>query len=199
MTDIITPPALEPWERLRYDRALEFAVQAHGAQRRRYVDEPYWYHVARVATTISQTTGRSIEMIEAALLHDVLEDTSVTEYTIKEHFGGLVHYYVLMLTDPGPVFGNRAARKAYVLNRFVDCPGEVHSIKLADLIDNAPSIFKHDPNFSRVFYREKTELMKVLTKGDLLLYERAKGFLTDYREQAFRENLNSIDQAVKEG
>ena len=157
----------------RYNRAWEFAKAAHGDQKRKYTGEPYWTHLVRVAEMVADTHGCTMEMVEAALLHDVLEDTHVTEYTLRTMFSPLVAHYVLELTDPDLSFGNRAARKAATVERLRDAPVAVKTIKLADLLDNGPSIKEHDPKFYKVFLAEKTKLIEALKGGDPILYERA--------------------------
>ena len=64
--------------------ALMVAVKAHGEQRRKYTGEPYVLHpvgVSKIVETVSHTP----EMIAAALLHDVVEDTDVTFRELKVH------------------------------------------------------------------------------------------------------------------
>ena len=157
----------------RYQRALDFAKAAHGDQKRKYTGEPYWTHLVRVAEMVAGTNACTTEMVEAALLHDVLEDTHVTEYTLRTMFSPLVAFYVLELTDPDLSFGNRAARKAATVERLREAPVSVKTIKLADLLDNGPSIKEHDPQFYKVFLAEKAKLVEALKGGDPLLHERA--------------------------
>ena len=62
-----------------------FSSEAHGSQRR-YTGEPYIIHTVSVASILA---GMEMdrETIIAALLHDVLEDTSFTGEQPKERFG----------------------------------------------------------------------------------------------------------------
>ena len=57
--------------------------------------------------------------------------------------------------------------------RLADSSREVQTIKVADLIDNTPSIVEHDPDFARVYLREKRDLLNVLTLADQGLVDRA--------------------------
>jgi (p)ppGpp synthase/HD superfamily hydrolase len=114
-------------------------------------------------------------MLVAAVLHDVVEDTPVELTEIKEEFGPVVATYVDGLTDVSrPEDGNRAERKALDRDHTAEQSAEVQTIKLADLIHNTASIEQHDPSFYKVYKREKIELLKVLTKGDLTLMFRAQ-------------------------
>lgn len=164
-------------EAARYDYALNFAKLAHGTQVRKYTGEPYWHHLVAVAALVSQVRNRSIEMVEAALLHDVIEDTDSTGEQVEAEFGMLVRAYVEALTDPpavkrGP---NRAARRQIVCERMLTAPWAVKTIKLADLIDNTSTIVPHDPKFAKSTYLpEKSHLLNYLLGGDQALWSRAR-------------------------
>jgi (p)ppGpp synthase/HD superfamily hydrolase len=68
--------------------ALEFATTAHASinQRRKYTGEPYIVHPIAVAELV-RSVPHTPEMIAAAYLHDVVEDTPVTIEEIREEFG----------------------------------------------------------------------------------------------------------------
>ncbi|MBR2717127.1 MAG: bifunctional (p)ppGpp synthetase/guanosine-3',5'-bis(diphosphate) 3'-pyrophosphohydrolase [Oscillospiraceae bacterium] len=70
-------------ERIR--RAFDFAVEAHNGQKRKD-GSPYVTH-AIAAATIAAQMGLDDEAIIAALLHDVLEDTSITHEELAAQFG----------------------------------------------------------------------------------------------------------------
>ncbi len=164
------------------DKARLFATAAHAAvgQRRKYTFEPYIVHPIEVAKIV-QEVGGTPAMICAAYLHDVLEDTKVEKYILIEEFGTLVADMVVWLTKV-EVPGNRAARKAAEVIRLARAPEEVHTIKLADLISNTPTIVKYDPAFAVVYLKEKRELLTVLTKGDRGLLELAHNMIDDLKE-----------------
>jgi len=154
-----------------FDEAITFATLAHSGQERKYTREAYISHPLAVANMV-RSVGAGDSAVIAAILHDVVEDTHVTLQHISEKFGPLVGYYVDLLSDPA-VTGNRAARKAYQAGRLAGAPSEVQTIKLADLIDNTKSIVEHDRKFAKVYLREAFELLYVLTRGDLILLDRA--------------------------
>lgn len=157
------------------DRALAYATWAHASidQRRKYSNEPYIVHPIAVADIVRSIT-HTPEMIAAALLHDTVEDTSVTLGDIWREFGEDVANLVSWLTDIStPAMGNRAARKAIDLEHTAMAPRMAKTIKLADLIDNSISIKAHDPDFWRVYRHEKLRLLEVLREGDATLWARA--------------------------
>ena len=155
-------------------KAIQFAVEAHGEQKRKYTDEPYVTHplaVMRIVQEVPHTT----EMLVAAVLHDVVEDTPVKLAEIKQEFGPVVATYVDGLTDVSkPEDGNRATRKSLDRAHSAEQGAEVQTIKLADLIHNTASIAEYDPSFYKVYREEKKQLLKLLTKGDPTLMWRAQ-------------------------
>lgn len=156
-------------------RAGVFAEAAHAAigQVRKYTGEPYIEHPKEVARLVMSTGWYTDEMLAAALLHDVVEDTKITLDMIKYRFGAAVAHYVDALTEREYPGLNRAQRKALEAERLGGCCREVQTIKLADLIDNAESILERDPKFAVTYLEEKRQILLVMTKGDEGLMRRA--------------------------
>jgi (p)ppGpp synthase/HD superfamily hydrolase len=161
-------------ERLE-DRALAFATDAHASidQRRKYTGDPYIVHPISVATIVA-STGGSPEMVAAAYLHDVVEDTPVTLAEIESEFGPAVASLVEQLTDVSVLSdGNRAVRKEIDRQHSARATPEGQTIKLADLIDNSDTITRYDPGFAVRYMREKRALLEVMVDGNPALRERA--------------------------
>lgn len=149
------------------EKALIFATKAHSSvgQKRKYSGEDYIVHPIEVAEMVSATGGTE-EMIAAAYLHDVVEDTGISIDEIRKEFGDIVANLVNDLTNVSkPSDGNRRTRKAMDLKHTAAASEEAKIIKLADLISNAKSIVKNDPSFARVYLQEKRDLLKVLKSG----------------------------------
>jgi hypothetical protein len=88
------------------------------------------------------------------------------------------------LTDVSmPWDGKRDERKALDLAHTAEQAPDVKTCKLADLIDNAPSIIEHDPGFARKWMREKEALLDVLKDGDPILYDIAMDIMRDYNRR----------------
>ena len=156
------------------DEVLKFATKAHGSQKRKYTGEPYIVHPIAVSEIV-KTVPHTDEMVAAALLHDVVEDTPVTIQEIETKFGSKVAELVGWLTDISrPEDGNRKTRKALDRDHSASAPAEAQTIKLADLIDNTKSIERYDPGFYQVYRQEKIALLDVLTKGDIALRKIAQ-------------------------
>ena len=73
-------------------KAYDFSKEAHKHQKR-MSDEPYFVHPYNTALVLADF-GADSEMIAAALLHDVIEDTKATAFEIKNKFGESVYYLV---------------------------------------------------------------------------------------------------------
>lgn len=163
------------------DFAYSFAKDAHGDQKRKYTGEPYINHPVEVAGIVASVTD-DCEMICAALLHDVIEDTDKTGFDLmKAGFGAGITNLVVELTDVSkPEDGNRATRKALDRDHLRNVSDRAKTIKLADLIHNTGSITEHDKEFAKVYMAEKKELLGVLVGGDGRLLERAINLVEYY-------------------
>ena len=170
-------------------RAVNLAALWHTGQDRKYTSLPYIVHPLRVMSLVREVSDNE-DMLIAAVLHDVVEDTPVSLDTIRDEFGDRAADLVGWLTDVStPADGNRAARKAIDAEHTVRAPADAQTIKLADLIDNTASITRGDPHFARVYMAEKERLLGVLTKGDARLHERATASLAAYQTDRLQEAL----------
>ena len=156
------------------NKAKMLAGKAHEGQFRKYSGMPYIVHPIEVATIV-QTVEHSDEMIAAALLHDVVEDTDYSFEDIANEVSPKVSELVKGLTDvSNPQDGNRKVRKAIDKDHLAEQNAEVQTIKLADVISNSQDIKANDPKFAKVYIEEMKALLEVLTKGDKTLYAKAK-------------------------
>lgn len=73
----------------RYLKALEFAKEAHKGVTRKSSDTPYINHPIEVAEIVEAMTDNE-DVVIAALLHDVIEDTNYSAEDISNIFGANV-------------------------------------------------------------------------------------------------------------
>ena len=164
--------------------AMVFAHSMHYNQKRKYSGEPYINHPKSVVKLLDLADNVSSEMIQAAWLHDVVEDCGVELKLIAKVFGDKVAKLVDELTDVSiGVAGNRAYRKQLDLEHTAKASPEAKTIKLADLIDNSYSIRERDSKFAKTYMLEKIRLLEVLQEGDARLYNLAKNIVEDYRSK----------------
>ena len=156
------------------NKAKMLAGKAHEGQFRKYSGMPYIVHPIEVATIV-QSVDHTDEMIAAALLHDVVEDTDYSFEDIANEVSPKVAELVKGLTDvSNPQDGNRKVRKAIDKDHLAEQNAEVQTIKLADVISNSQDIKANDPKFAEVYIEEMKALLEVLTKGNKTLYAKAK-------------------------
>jgi len=114
-------------------RAAEFAAKAHEGAMRKGTDIPYIFHPMEVALLVAQMTDDR-EMIAAAYLHDVLEDTDTKPEELDRLFGGRVLQLVLEETEDKSLSWHE--RKGNTIRRLADAPLEVKQLVLADKLSN---------------------------------------------------------------
>jgi (p)ppGpp synthase/HD superfamily hydrolase len=161
-------------------KAQVYAMAAHASvkQLRKYTNEPYIVHPAEVAKIVASVPNATPDMVAAAWLHDVIEDTGCTFTDVHMSFGIDIATLVGWLTDVSkPEDGNRAVRKAIDRAHSAEAPAEAQTIKLADLISNSRSIMEHDPAFAKTYLEEKRLLLAVMTKGDPGLHAEASRYV----------------------
>jgi (p)ppGpp synthase/HD superfamily hydrolase len=144
---------------------LIYATMAHEHQVRKYTGEMYIMHPIAVCSMLKVWGCRDMDMLQAALLHDVVEDTPETHYSIIKQFGPDVADIVLGMTKGSivdRVEGNRADRHAYDIETMKTRCAKVHTIKCADIIHNAGSIVNHDKKFAKVWLNEKLDYLGAL-------------------------------------
>ena len=93
-----------------------------------------------------------VEVLIAAVLHDILEDTPTKPEEIESRFGGRVLGFVLALSDDKAL--PRRQRREIVLAELPNMDGLVKVIKLADLSSNIKLL---PPNWS---YDHKLEYLE---------------------------------------
>ena len=140
-------------------RAYRFATAAHGSQRRRH-GTPYIEHPVAVAELAFECFGvLDGEVLAAALLHDVLEDTEVTDLSgFPERTVCLV--WLLTDEDVPPPAGRRTGRRS---RRWADlwADRDATLLKACDRLSNlADSLLQYDPAFcGRYAWRTRRELL----------------------------------------
>ena len=117
----------------------------HRDQRRKGNHQaPYINHPIEVATLIATVGGVSdVTVLQAAILHDTIEDTDTTAEEIEREFGPEVCALVMEMTDDMSL--PRAERKQTQLARAAHLSADAKLIKIADKIANVGDIARHPP------------------------------------------------------
>jgi len=179
------------------EKALQFATQAHLGQTRSG-GEPYITHPMRVAEIVKQyKQSHNIEaLIDAALLHDTLEDTDTTHEALKDLFGGLTASLVKELTSDLEKI-KEVGKSKYLANKMAhELTSWALVIKLADRLDNVQDIATAKTPEWRSRYKKETE--------DMLSYLESNRELSGTHQKlinAIRKKLDEVSdqQGVAEG
>jgi guanosine-3',5'-bis(diphosphate) 3'-pyrophosphohydrolase len=125
--------------------ALRFAAHKHSRQRRKDSDAtPYINHPIAVAEVLVRVAGvTDLTTLQAAILHDTLEDTQTTLRELAEHFGQEVRSLVQELTDDRSL--PKEERKRLQIEHAPHLSVAAKRIKLADKICNLGDITPTQP------------------------------------------------------
>ncbi len=114
--------------------AYELLASKHDGQQQKVNGHPYVEHPIAVATDVSEA-GFEPEMVAAALLHDIVEDSDVTVEDVRERLGDRVATLVDVMTDTSEVKPYER-RKALHRERVVAAGPDAAAIFAADKLHN---------------------------------------------------------------
>ncbi len=122
------------------DKAINFAVKAHSGVERRGKGFPYIVHPLEAMAIVATITNDQ-EMLAAAALHDVVEDTEYTEEDIKKEFGERVAKLVASESDI-VIEGKSETeswqeRKQYAIDRLKKLDRDGKIVAIGDKLSNA--------------------------------------------------------------
>jgi guanosine-3',5'-bis(diphosphate) 3'-pyrophosphohydrolase len=121
-------------------RAAHFAAERHSGQRRKgAAAEPYINHLLEAAQLVSSALSEpDANLVNAALLHDTIEDAGVTKEELIQIFGADVAELVVEVTDDKSL--PKAERKRLQIVHAPKKSVRAQFIKLADKISNMRAI-----------------------------------------------------------
>jgi hypothetical protein len=175
----------------RLTKALLFAADAHRNQRRKgAAQEPHLNHLIEVADLVVQTTDNAeMDVVIAALLHDVVEDTPTTYEDIATNFGQRVAEIVRENSDDMslPKAERRRARIAAMALKSK----EARIVKMADIISNLRAIAVSPPA------GWSTERKLGYLEGCRQVVDAARG--TDASlERIFNETATDVERKIRD-
>ncbi len=178
-------------------KAYEFAMKAHEGQKRAS-GEPYFNHVLEVSKILAEF-GMDTRTVIAGLLHDTIEDTSVTEEDIEKEFGEDVLFLVNGVTKLGKVKYRGEQRHVESLRKFFVAMAEdarVIIIKLADRLHNVRTLGHIPPDKAKRIALETIEIHAPM--ANRLGMWRLKGELEDLAFPfAFPKEYSEVVDMIK--
>lgn len=172
------------WLQENYIKALKFAANAHRNQTVPGTDLPYLVHLNCVSMEIMTALHTEKERdgnlaVQCALLHDVIEDTTVTYPTVANEFGEAVANGVLALSKDKTL--PKPQQMADSLHRIQQQPPEIWMVKLADRITNLqppPSYWTTDK--AKRYQTEALEILHTLGRASTFLAARLQDKINAY-------------------
>jgi SAM-dependent methyltransferase len=143
----------------RLEQAFELAAAAHQGQTRAE-GLPYLIHPVRVCRILlEEWRVQDPDVLAAALLHDVVEDSAITLDGLQEQFGEPVRALVDLLTKPALAKGEeKSARDDAYWARLGESDNEASLIKGADRLDNVRSLLASGwPEAKQLGYLDEAE------------------------------------------
>jgi guanosine-3',5'-bis(diphosphate) 3'-pyrophosphohydrolase len=128
--------------------AIHFAADQHRAQHRKgpaaipYINHP----IVVVEQLAAHGFGGDLDLLMAAVLHDVIEDTDATFEEVSRRFGPRVAAIVQEVSDDKSL--EKEVRKRLVVETARHKSREARLIKLSDLAANVHDIVHHPPPWS---------------------------------------------------
>ncbi len=171
-------PDIKEKDKVLIEKAYKFAQKAHEGQLRKSGD-PYFTHVANTALNLADL-GMKAKTISAGLLHDVMEDTSITKEELTKEFGEEIVGLVEGVTKLGKVKYKGVERNVENLRKFFVSIAKdlrVLVIKLADRLHNMETLEHVRPDKQERIALETLEIYAPL--ANRLSMGRLKGKLED--------------------
>jgi len=163
------------------DRAILFATNAHAGTERRGKGFPYIVHPLE-AMSIVATITKDPELLAAAVLHDTVEDTSVTIEDIRREFGdrvaGLVEAESDSFLKGVSEEDSWHDRKQSAITRLANAPYDAKVVAIGDKLSNLRAIW-------RDYFEKGDELWKIFHAKDRADHEwHYRGLMYAMRELA---------------
>ena len=127
------------------DRAILFAANAHKNTERRGKGYPYIAHPLEAMSIVATMTNDQ-ELLAAACLHDVIEDTDITYEDIKKEFGERIADLVKAESDEEfPDLDPKDSwkmRKQIAIDRLANSSRDVQMVAMGDKLSNMRAMYR---------------------------------------------------------
>lgn len=137
--------ANNPLDTSLLDRAIIYAVKAHSGTERRGKGFPYIVHPMEAVEIVATMTSDQ-ELLAAAALHDVVEDTPATVEDIRAAFGDRIARLVEEESDKCVEGRSEDAswheRKQAAIDRLAKAPRDAKMVALGDKLSNMRAIWR---------------------------------------------------------
>ncbi|MGM0900760.1 HD domain-containing protein [Mesobacillus maritimus] len=138
------------------EKAVQVATLAHDGQYRKNSKIPYISHPVAVGMILMKA-GYPDELVAAGILHDTVEDTTLTLIEIKQWFGGNIAGIVEGCSEPDKSL-SWEERKEHSIQFLKNAPEDIRIVSCADKLHNIRSILDR-------FVLEGEEVWSIFKRG----------------------------------
>ncbi len=190
--------ANKPLDTQLLDRAIIYAVKAHAGTERRGKGFPYIVHPMEAVEIVATITPDQ-ELLAAAALHDVVEDTEVTVEDLRREFGDRIASLVAAESDVMEQGVSEEdswhARKQAAIDRLAAAPHDAKIVAMGDKLSNMRAI-------ARDYAQKGDALWKIFHASDPREHEwHYRGLAASLKELegtfAYQEFVELIDRVFK--
>jgi len=160
--------------------AKEFATKHHSGQTRKFSGKPYISHPSDVAALVEKYGGTP-EMVAAAWLHDVVEDTGVSGGELVEIFGDKVANLVEQVTNPPNL--DKSKKSEYIAKKMVNMTPDALTLKLCDRLNNVSDFDTASPKFVSKYAPATKYILDYLENSGLTLTPTQSKIVAAIREK----------------
>ena len=162
------------------EKAQRWAAKGHLGVYRKFGNIPYIVHPEAVVEIVSQVTDDN-DVLAAAWLHDIVEDTPVTIDDVKIAFNDRIAQFVWEVSkiSDGCVC-DRNTRVMMNCIHYGNGSKEAKTIKIADAIHNLPTMIRDNKRFAPRYVAEKKVLLQYIKDGHPLLASIVEMIINDY-------------------
>ena len=175
---------------------MRVATAAHKGQKRKsggdYISHPK--EVARIVKQYKKSHNLDA-LIQAAYLHDTIEDTDTTYKDLVKQFGGLVAGMVKDLTSDKDAI-EAMGKGEYMANKMAKMSSWSLVIKLADRLANVGDIDDRPAEFQKK-YANQTKLAIDTLKRDRYLSKTHKKIISAIEDKIKEYVTESVDEKVE--
>ena len=161
-------------------KAKEYATEKHAGVKRKFDGKDYITHPEAVAELVEKFGGND-EMIAAAWLHDVVEDTKTPLSEIEENFGSVVAKLVGELTNP-PKFDKGQDKSEYMAKKLPVMSSDGLTIKLCDRLNNVSDFSTASPEFVKKYAPATKYILDALEDSERPLNSQQERIIDEIRK-----------------
>jgi len=175
------------------EQAFRDAAAAHTGQTRKSSPLPYLYHPASVALILARAGFVDEATLAAAVLHDVVEDTAVTQQELAEKYPAKVLEFIEALSEhKSDASGEKIAwaqRKAEHVERLRSAAIEARAIALADQLHNLSTML-HDAGVDGFWDRFNA------SREQILRYHQRRGEACRCDDPRITKLVSSVEKVL---